>query len=188
MTYRIGIIAEDNSDVDVLYELIGKIAQSKGFVIRKFAANGCGRILGKCCQWAHQLSRQGCTLLVIVHDLDARVLAEFRPKIEQACRPSPIEKHVVIIPVREIEAWLLSDSQAIQKALNLKQKVPHIGDPEALLDPKKMLGETIYLKSAKTKRYVVNDNQRIARKVELKNIRRCSSFLPLEKFIRAYIV
>lgn len=187
MTYRVGVIAEDSSDVEVVYELITKITPNKRFKIRKFVGNGCGKIRGKCNQWALQLMREGCTLLVVMHDLDNRVLSELEIQLEKAINPCPIKKYVLIIPIKEIEAWLLSDNVAIQIALSLKQKISHIANPEAINDPKKLLGEIIYLKSDKTKRYVVSDNRKIAHKIELQNIRRCSSFLPLERFIRTHL-
>lgn len=187
MTYRIGIIAEDSSDVEVLSELIAKISPNKRFIVRKFVAHGCGKIRGKCRQWALQLNREGCRLLILLHDLDTRTLSELKVQLENAINPSPIKKHVLIIPVREIEAWLLSDSAAIERALNLSQRVPYISNPESIVDPKKTLGEVVFLKSGKTKRYIVNDNKKIASRIRLESIRRCSSFLPLECFVRAHL-
>lgn len=188
MKHRIGVIAEDNSDVQVATELIKKISPRKKFVIRSFVGHGCGRLRGKCFQWAIQLKNRGCSLLMVLHDLDDRVLTDLETELRNIVRPCPIEQHVVIIPIREIEAWLLSDHVAIQKALRLKRKVPRTSNPQSIADPKKMLGELIYSRSEKKKRYVVEDNQRIASHIEIANIRRCSSFLPLEQFIRGHLV
>ena len=184
MTNKIGVIAEDDTDVDVVRELIGKIARGKTFSIKKFAANGCGKLIGKCYQWSVQLKSRGCETLIVLHDLDERQEGQLRQQLENTLNTSPIKKRVVIIPIKEIEAWLLSDHLAIEKAMNLKQKVEKVANPQSIADPKKYLGDLIYLKSGKVKRYLTSDNPKIAQKVEINNMRRCSSFLPFENFIR----
>ena len=188
MKHKIGVIAEDDSDVQVANELIKKISPRKEFVIRRFVGHGCGKLRSKCFQWAIQLKNQGCSLLIVLHDLDDRVLTNLEAELKRLLRPSPIERHVIIIPIQEIEAWLLSDHVAIQNALRLRRKFPRISNPQAIADPKRMLGDLILSRSDKRKRYVVEDNQKIASHIELANIRRCSSFVPLEQFIRTHLV
>lgn len=184
MNIRIGVIAEDNSDIGVLSILFSKIAPSKKFIVRKFVGHGCGRIASKCHNWARNLKIQGCTALVLVHDLDTRIFAKLHKELSGALSPSPIAKNVVVIPVRELEAWLLSDCSAIQNALNLKSRPTRISHPEALLDPKRELREIVYRRSDKTKRFISTvHNQAIARELHLTEVRRCSSFKPLDDFI-----
>ncbi len=55
MSNHIGVIAEDNSDVEVVRELIKKIVPDKKFSINSFVGHGCGKIQGKCFQWAGAL-------------------------------------------------------------------------------------------------------------------------------------
>jgi len=184
MTCKIGVIAEDDTDVAVVRELIEKIARGKSFSIKKFSANGCGKLVGKCYQWSVQLKARGCELLIILHDLDEKQENQLRQQLESILSNSPIKRRAVVIPIKEIEAWLLSDHLAIEKAMNLKQKVEKVANPQSIADPKKCLGDLIYLKSGKVKRYLTSDNWKIAQKIELNNIRRCSSFLPFENFIR----
>jgi len=183
MTYKIGVIAEDDTDVEVVRELINKLAHGKVFSIKKFAANGCGKLIGKCHQWSIQLRERGCNLLIVLHDLDERQVNQLKQQLENALNNSPIIKRIVVIPIKEIEAWLLSDHQAIERAMNLKQKVTRVANPESIADPKKYLGDIIYLKSGKIKHYLTNDNPKIAKKIDLLNLRRCSSFIPFENFI-----
>jgi hypothetical protein len=84
----------------------------------------------------------------------------------------------------EIEAWLLSDSNAIIRAMNLSQNFAQIPNPQSIPDPKRKLGEIIYLRSGRTKRYInTKHNKKIAAEVDITNLRRCSSFLPLESFL-----
>ena len=115
MRRSIGVIAEDISDVEVIRALLAKKAAGSPFTIDKFVGHGCGKIRGKCCQWATTLSRQGCNFLIVLHDLDNKPLSQLSSDLRTALLPSPISKHVIAIPVRSIEAWLLSDNAAIQR-------------------------------------------------------------------------
>jgi hypothetical protein len=181
---RIGLITEDLSDAEVVIELTGKIVSTRKITFKTFSAKGCGKIIGKCVQWAQVLKDQGCTAVILVHDLDTKHLPELRTQLGQAFKGCPIKHNVIIIPVREIEAWLLADETAIQKAMNLPEKVKYIANPEAIMDPKSKLGEIIYLRSKKKKRYLnTKHNQRIAAALTISNVKRCKSFLPLEQFL-----
>ncbi len=188
MNHKIGIIAEDDTDVAVLRELIYKIAHGKTVVFKKFSAHGCGKLIGRCKPWSVELKNKGCNLLVVVHDLDERQEQQLRQALESALNNSPILKRAIIIPIKEIEAWLLSDHLAIEKAMNLKQSFPKVPNPQTIADPKRYLKEIIFIKSGKNKYYLPRDNEKIARKVDLNNIRKCSSFAPLETFIRKYVI
>lgn len=147
MTYRIGIIAEDDTDVDVARVLIGKVARGKSFSVKKFSANGCGKLIGKCYQWSVQLHARGCELLVVLHDLDEKQENQLRQFLERALSGSPISRRIIVIPIKEIEAWLLSDHQAIEQAMNLKQRIERVANPQSVANPKEYLRELIRLKS-----------------------------------------
>lgn len=184
MSMIVGLIAEDISDIEVVDEIIKKIQPQIKYSIKYFIGHGCGKIRGKCFQWAGFLKAKGCSTLIVVHDLDQNELKGLNTKLSQALANCSISKNVIVIPIREIEAWLISDSLAIQTAMKLREKIPVIPNPEELIDPKKKLGEIIYLRSGKTKRYINSaHNRKIAAELDLDNVRRCASFLPLEKFI-----
>ena len=185
---HIGVIAEDNSDIEVVNQLAQKIAGKRSFAIRSFVGHGCGKIRGKCQQWASVLRARRCTSIILLHDLDERNLRELSEQLREAFRPCPIQNNIIIIPVREIEAWLLSDEIAIRKAMNLKDRVSRVPNPEALTDPKRKLEEIIYLRSRKTKRYINTvHNGRIAAAMSLERARRCASFRPLEEFLNTHL-
>lgn len=186
MTSYIGLIAEDVSDVEVINQIAKKIAGRRQFVIRKFVGHGCGKIRGKCLQWAQALRNQRCTSVILLHDLDNRDLRELEKQLRDAFTPCPVPNNIIIIPVRAIEAWLLSDEAAIYRVMNLTDRVPRFANPEAIVDPKRRLKEIVYLKSRKTKRYINTvHNGKIASEISLDNVRRCRSFQPLEQFLNA---
>src|SRR6266403_5712319 len=108
MIRQLGIIAEDQSDVDIVHLVLKKSAK-KAFTVQKFIGHGCGKIRGKCRAWAENLCRRGCDRLVLIHDLDNKNAVELRNAIQAALAPCPVPKHVIVIAVQEVEAWLLAD-------------------------------------------------------------------------------
>jgi hypothetical protein len=183
MSTLVGVIAEDLSDVEVIEEIIAKKKNRRLFKIKKFAGHGCGKIRAKCKDWAYNLRIQQCTLLILIHDLDENNLRELRDEIEDTLKPSPITKYIIVIPIREIEAWLLADHEAINKTFGLKLK--KIPNPEAIRRPKEHLRDLVYLRSSKRKIYVNTiHNRKIAAKANLKQLKRCNSFTPLNDFIQ----
>jgi hypothetical protein len=183
LSRHIGIIAEDKSDVEVVKILMGKIRPGRRFSVRSSVGHGCGRIKSKCREWARNLNLRGCYWLILVHDLDEADLRGLTQELSTALQPCPIERYVVIIPIREIEAWLLSDPQAIRDGLNLRSTPSHIANPEAIFDPKRKLGEIIGSRSQGGKVYINTiHNAKIAQHLALDKLHACKSFLPLEVF------
>jgi hypothetical protein len=180
----IGVIAEDYSDVAVLKELIKKISLRRPFKVNRFVGNGCGKIKGKCHQWAHTLNRQGCESLILLQDLDTSIVGRLTQELEDALRPCPISNYIVVIPVREIESWLLCDPYAIKQALNLQFLPKEVSNPEAILNPKTKMRDIVRVASKKTIWYLnTAHNHRIAAEARLEKLRKCQSFRPLEQFL-----
>src|SRR5437879_3331705 len=119
MSKLVGLIAENDSDIDVIRVLIQKLAPRKTFRTRKFIGHGCGKIISKCHEWARNLELLGCKYLILVQDLDTKTLSELRSELQRALAPCPIARNIIVIPIVEIEAWLLADNVAIQRALKL---------------------------------------------------------------------
>jgi hypothetical protein len=187
ITSIIGVIAEDNSDVAVLRSLIRKLTSSP-FRVEFAVAHGCGRIVGKCRAWAQNLSDRGCQYLLLVRDLDLEELDRLRIELRNALDPTPISPHLIVIPVREIEAWLLADDEAIKKAMKLKKKVKRVSNPETILRPKEYLGNIISMISDKKIRYLnAIHNEKIAEQCAVINLGRCDSFIPFAEFIEKHI-
>lgn len=67
---QIGIIAEDNSDVEVIKILIKRILNRNDFGFKKMVGNGCGKLRRKAYDYALNLKNKGCDMLILFHDLD----------------------------------------------------------------------------------------------------------------------
>jgi hypothetical protein len=181
----IGIIAEDDSDVICLKILIQRIIPSQNICVKKFVGKGCGKIKRKCNAWANQLSLRGCKVLFVVHDLDFNNINDLRLSLKKSLEPSPIKKHLICVPIQEMEAWLLSDPEAIKLSLNLS-KAPNVkGRPEEINSPKEYLGEIIAKASNNEKIYInTKHNEKIVCNISIDKIQaNCPSFKILYDFV-----
>lgn len=180
---RIGIIAEDNSDVDSLKILIKRISNMERIGFKKFAAKGCGKIKRKCLAWANDLKIKGCTHLILVHDLDRNELSKLREKLEDLISPCPISSYLICIPIEEMEAWFLSDPSAISQALKIN-KININNHPQKISSPKEEIGKLVKRASKGEKTYInTKHNSLIASLIDLNKILICDSYVPLHKFV-----
>lgn len=179
----IGVIAEEYNDVEVLYEVTCKIIPKEAFSFRHFIGHGCGKIRRKCIAWATNLLQRGCTHLVVMHDLDRNDKTSLRRDLEMAIAKVGFDASLVLIPSEELEAWLLSDPQAIKATFKMRilPKIPK--DTEGIASPKEFLAE-IVTRNSKTTYLNTVHNKRIAKNLGLSSIARCPSFLPYPEFLR----
>jgi hypothetical protein len=178
---NIGIIAEDRSDVMVIKELTLKLVRPHPLGFKSFVGDGCGKVQRKCAAWAANLVLQGCRWIAVVHDLDTNREPELRARLMTAVTASNADAHVVVIPKREIEAWLLYDPNAIA-AVFRRGKFPRLpGDPESLVDPKRHLGELVWRTYRKDYLNTIH-NPQIASKIDVARLNGCVSFAPYPGF------
>jgi hypothetical protein len=180
---KIGIIAEDDSDVGILRELTLTLLRPQVVGFSKFVGNGCGKLPRKCGAWAKSLVRQGCPWIVVVHDLDRHNENQLRAQLIQAVQSSQARLSIVLIPKREIEAWLLYDARAIATAFLEPNHLPLPGNPESLSDPKKHLRDLIWRRYRKDYLNTVH-NPKIAKRINPTLLAQSRSFAPHIAFIR----
>ena len=183
MALNVGVIAEEQNDIDVLYEITCKLILEKEFSFSKFAAHGCGKLRKKCKPWSQNLIKRGCKLIVIMHDLDDNDVSDLRNELEKSVGGIGTV-HLILIPIHEIEAWLLSDPVAIKQTFHMK-KLPRVPlHPETILKPKEHLRDIVW---KYCKKHYINTihNKTIANQTNLDKLSVCPSFLPYPKFIEA---
>lgn len=183
---KIGIIAEEKNDVEVLYELTCKLIDENAFSFKQFIGHGCGKIQGKCTKWAENLLRRGCSCLVVIHDLDVNGKKKLHKKLTELVTHIPYTAHLILIPVREIEAWLLTDANALQEVFGLTKAPKLPGQPESIVDPKKELSEIVW-KSGKKRYLNTIHNQKIAAAMSIEKAKMCKSFCPYPTFISEHL-
>jgi len=180
---KLGVLAEDDSDIAVLTHVLRKISPSKRFGTNKFVSRGCGKLQNKCRSWATVLAFRGCAVLIVLNDADGRDSSALQAAIQAALCPSPINPCIIVIPVEEIEAWLLSDPRALKTTFNL-QRLPNCpANPEKIRHPKEYPRDLVWKASDKSKRYVNTvHNGRIAQHVSVSSLKKCRAYLPLQRF------
>jgi len=188
MPTSIGIIAEDDSDVVSIKILIERIINKK-IGVKPYVGKGSGKLIRKCNSWAKLLYKQGCNLLIIIHDSDSNPPQLIHDKVLTALGSCLFSRYFICVPVQELEAWLLSDASGIMNAMNL-QKLPKIdGEPENINSPKEYLGSIIEKASEKRRLYInTKHNQLIAQHVSIASIqKKCPAFTPFIRFIKTNI-
>ena len=178
-----GIIAEDDSDVAVVSAITLKLLRPHDIGFKKFVSGGCGKLRRKCAAWARNLVERGCLWIIVVHDLDENDEQQLREELTACVVPSGAEATVVLIPRREIEAWLLYDARAIATAFRQRPHLPLPGNPEILLDPKKHLSELVWRRYRKVYLNTLH-NGLIAQHINVALLRRSASFAPHFLFAR----
>jgi hypothetical protein len=184
---HIGVIAEDDSDVATLYELTCKLVRAETFKFRKFVGRGCGKLRRKCRPWAVNLRAKGCEHLVVMHDLDEREETDLRQELERLIEGTGFSSSLVLIPIREIEAWLLCDRPAL-KAVFGTPRLPKLpSNPETITDPKAEMETRVRNAGGSLYVHTVH-NMKIARACKVQVVEdRCSSFKPYVSFIRGVV-
>jgi hypothetical protein len=186
VTIVIGIVAEDSSDAEVIQKLIQRYRARRPRRFEKRQGGGCARLRAKCRSYGEDLARRGCTRLIIVHDADENdpqsIIEDIRTRLET---PS-IALFVIVVPVHEIEAWLLSDPNAIKIGLNLRSPAVAVPNAESIRRPKEHLRDLIFRWSGKRLRYINTvHNIRIAEKCDVQKLMRCDSYLAFDQFVRS---
>lgn len=186
MSKRIGIIAEDASDVDVVTNILGKYVDRSKFSVRKFVGNGCGKLRNKCDSWAKTLFESGCHHVLVFHDLDRQDEMALRNLLQKKVPVKKFPRSLIVIPIEEMESCLLSDEAAIRDVFHLKKSPPRIENCETINSPKEHLTKLIW--SIGKKRYLnTAHNSKIAEKVTIDNLRRCQSFKSFDDYVRSSI-
>lgn len=180
----IGLIAEDDSDIATLKELIRRITGKANLSFKHFVGRGCGKVKRKADAWAKQLAARGCHVLILVHDLDKNNFEKLYNSIEENLKPFVITDTLINIPIEEMESWFLSDSNAVKLALNLPKEIKKYHKPESVVSPKEVLGREIEKASVNSKIYInTKHNPLIAKVVNINTLKeKCISFKELHEF------
>ena len=184
----IGVIAEDQTDGQTLRVLLQKLCGS-GTRVPIRADSGGGSIVRKGTRWMADLGREGCSAVIIVHDLDRdsqtgrlRDEGALRARLEQLQPPRGVSRYICI-PVEELEAWFWADEKVLCQVARGPVKAQT--RPETLRQPKEELMRRSRDAGNKP-RYATNDNPRLALHLDIELCaKRCPSFHKLREFVTA---
>jgi hypothetical protein len=182
-----GVIGEDKSDVATIKVLIKRLAGNDALTIHTKGYEGCAQMLKKGAAQLRLFASKpmDCRRFVICHDADRALPAERRSIVikDIVAQAGELGAFCVLIPVQEIESWILADIQAVQKIVKSWQP-KEIMLPESINDPKEHL-EKLSRDSQKRPRYShATHNEKVAAYLDLERVyKKCPSFPDLHKFV-----
>jgi len=186
---KIALIAEDDTDCDAIRKIVHRVL-GEDVTTKKWASKGCSALKKKLTAKLKVLSNEGCSIFIIVHDLDRNPQndslnneTELRSKLEKlSSGVESFNKHICI-PIEELEAWFWSDPEVIKYLGGEKGKAHP--NPHEIKSPKEKLIELSVGENRKP-RYSTNMNVELAERLNL-NIcsNRCASFKNLLNFLRS---
>jgi len=181
-----GIIGEDQSDVETLCVLIKRIADDSSITIKRKGYDGCGQLLTKGARQLQLFHGLGvCKRFVVCYDSDRASPAKRRQElIDRVIGPSGLQgPFCALVPVQEIEAWILADLAAVTKIIKGWTPTKVIHHPETIADPKELL-EKMSREFQKPRYAHAVHNPRIALHLDLEQVlQKCPSFEPLHRMV-----
>ncbi len=153
------------------------------FSFSHFVGHGCGALRRKCRAWAENLVKRGCDCIVVVHDRDRNDEDRLRSDLEARIDGVAMRVSVVVIPVEELEAWLLADPDAIMAVFRMRKRPRIPTRPERIESPKEYLARIVG-KDSKSQYINTIHNRRIAKEQKIETLARCPSFSRYPAFLR----
>jgi Domain of unknown function (DUF4276) len=179
------VLAEDKSDADSLVEIIKKLLDDPSATVRQKGFSGCGELCRKASSYILHFAEQGATRFIICHDSDGNPPDEIRAKVRKALsgKAGKLKHCLIVVPVQEIEAWLIADEEAIKKVIP-SMKLKSQGKPEGIASPK----EWLINQSRKGRSRPLYDpptyNVKIAKELNTEKVsKKCPSFSELADFV-----
>lgn len=182
----IGILAEDRSDADALKVIVRRLSSTPNVTVKAKGFSGCGELCRKAGAYLNDFETQGITRVVICHDADGPDPGPALAKVHEGLRQRGVAlggSRRIIVPVQELEAWIIADEAAIAAVIPLLRIRP-VARPETQGSPKEwLIGESSRGRSRPL--YVPTTyNARVAEHLDFAKVSaKCPSFNPLMTFV-----
>lgn len=186
MSKKIGVIAEDASDIEVISNILEKYISRSDFSVKHFVGHGCGKLRNKCKSWASLLAKSGCEHILLFHDLDKNDEVKLRKDLESRIGRNEFPNSLVVIPAEEMEAWLLTDPAAIKNVFGLPKNPKIPAHPETIRSPKEYMRDLVW-KEGKKRYMNTTHNKKLATQTSIDRLNLCKSYKKLDKYIRESI-
>lgn len=174
----LAILAEDESDAEVIAHIVKRFLNNEKLSIKKKGYGGCAELRRKGARDIKSWSARGVAKFIVCHDADSESPRTIHDKVMQTVvRPSGVQgKCCIAVPVQEIEAWLIADETAFTEVKKTFQFVRH-SQPEGIQSPKEWLIRQSKASNGKPLYSPKTFNAAVARHLRLDVVRaKCPSF------------
>ncbi|MBI5190690.1 MAG: DUF4276 family protein [Nitrospirae bacterium] len=167
--------------MEVIREILNKIDKGK-FHIKPITTDGCGKLRRKCDGYVTDLFNRGSDVVFVFHDSDTgeeSKIVELRKDLTaKVMAAKPRGRACIVIPIQEIEAWLLADEDAINGSFS-KLSIKAYPNPEAVDSPKETIERLSKGANSKPRYTNTTHNRKIAARLDLDKVyKKCPSFAP----------
>lgn len=179
------ILAEDVTDARTLRVLVHRLCGPPTPPVAIEGFEGCGNLLRKGARRLEYHREQGRRRFIVCIDADG---PDPRPRRDdlfaRVLRPSRVaDAAVAVVPVQELEAWLLADLSAVRHVIT-GWRPADVTSPETIASPKEHLRRLSRGANARPRYVPTQHNERLAEYVDLSKVSRaCPSFRPLAAFV-----
>jgi hypothetical protein len=181
-----GILGEDESDAQTLKVLVTRLAGGQRLTVRPKGYGGGGKLLRDGARDLKAFRMLGLTRFIVCHDADGPNPQPTRDLVMQRIvRPSGLtEDCCIVIPVQELEAWILADIGCASKIFPSWRPSP-IENPETIAKPKEYL-EKLSRDGKHRPRYRhATHNEKMAAHLDLNTVaKKCPAFTTLVAFVK----
>jgi Domain of unknown function (DUF4276) len=179
------VLAEDRSDADSLVVLVRRICGRPNATVVSKGFSGCGELCRKAASHILNFADRGATHFIICHDADESDPQEIRAKVQTAIKnriPSDF-LYCIVVPVQELEAWIIADEEAIKKAIPTFE-LKAVSRPETVASPKEWLVKESRRGRSRPLYVPTIHNAKVAQHIDLDRLdKKCPSFRPLKEFV-----
>jgi hypothetical protein len=181
-----GVIGEDKSDVATLKVLIKRLAKNESLSVKTKGYSGCAEMLRKGAKQFHAWAGISVTKFIVCYDADKdppnqRFKVAFDQILDEATASG---EYCIVIPVQELEAWILADIAAVKNVFTSWSPQTQIVTPENIVDPKEHLEKLSRMQNNRPRYIHAVHNEVLARHLDLKVVaQKCISFTPLRDFV-----
>lgn len=183
---RFFVLAEDESDKQTIHAILRTLTGDPRLPRLGQGFGGCGDLLNRGARVIRGHLRDSEKFIICV-DADGEPPERVREKVRQRVLiPSGISACGLVVPVQEIEAWILSD---IDRALAKWKAHPswtpaEVRNPEAIAKPKEALIQMSRSRRSKPDYVPALHNEHIAAHLDLVRVEtKCPSFAPLRQYV-----
>jgi hypothetical protein len=180
-----GILGENESDVATLRILVRRLADNPQLKVLKKGYSGCAEMLRKGARQLRDFQYRNCRRFIVCHDADGFDPEPKRREVQnKIIGPSEIRSNFcIVVPVQEIEAWILADIECAVKIFSSWHPSP-VSNPEGIQDPKEYL-ERISKVNKKPLYIHTIHNEKMAGYLDCRKVRqKCPSFKLLAEFVQ----